>query len=184
MRFAKQMSFYSAYHQERRNILIHVIGVPLISFSLLVVLSLPWAHVATVGGVPITIAMIFTAAVLLYYLTLDVIFALVSAVVLGGLLAAAHYISGMGATIAWSIFAAGQVIGWGSQFYGHFVFEKDRPALFDNLFQALISAPIFVVADVFFELGFRKDLEEQVKTLLAEQGKLKTFEDRKPAHAG
>ena len=52
----------------------------------------------------------------------------------------------------------------------------DRPALFDNLFQALGSAPIFVVADGFFELVFRKDLEAQVKAILKEQGKLKNFD--------
>ena len=173
MRFAKEMAFYSAYHQEHRNVMIHVVGVQMISFSLLVVLS--WVKLFEVGGVTITLAMAFTAAVLLYYFTLDFIFALTATVLFGGLLAAAHYVSFMGATVGWSIFAAAQIIGWGSQFYGHFAFEKSRPALFDNLFQALISAPLFVVADVFFELGFRKHLEAQVKQILKDQGKYKEF---------
>ncbi|MCB1168864.1 MAG: DUF962 domain-containing protein [Leptospiraceae bacterium] len=179
MRFAKQMAFYSAYHQEKRNILIHVIGVPTITFSLLLVLS--WVKVFEVQGIPITVAMIFTAAVLLYYFTLDFVFALTSTVLFGSLLAAAHYLSlHVDTTTGWIIFGAAQILGWGTQFYGHFVFEKDRPALFDNLFQALISAPLFVVADVYFEMGFRKHLEDQVRQILAEQGKLKSFE---PANA-
>ncbi|MCB1305241.1 MAG: DUF962 domain-containing protein [Leptospiraceae bacterium] len=175
MRFAKQMAFYSAYHQERRNILIHVVGVPTITFSVLLVLS--WLEVYTFNGFPITVAMLFTAAVLLYYFTLDTGFALASTALFGALLAAAHFLSGrVDTTTGWIIFGTAQVLGWGTQFYGHFIFEKDRPALFDNLFQALISAPLFVVADVFFELGMRKDLEEQVKQVLIEQGKLKTFD--------
>ncbi|MBU43666.1 MAG: hypothetical protein CMN76_10630 [Spirochaetaceae bacterium] len=175
MRFAKQMAFYSAYHQEKRNILIHVVGVPTITFSVLLVLS--WIKLFSFQGMPVTVAMVFTAAVLLYYFTLDFVFALTSTILFGSLLAAAHYLSlHVDPTTGWIIFGTAQVLGWGTQFYGHFVFEKDRPALFDNLFQALISAPIFVVADVFFELGLRTHLEEQVKEILAEQGKLKTFE--------
>lgn len=173
MRFAKEMAFYSAYHQEHRNIMIHVVGVPMISFSLMVVFS--WVHLFQVGGYNITLAMVTTAALLAYYFTLDFKFAAVCTVLFGAFLALAHYISFMGPTVGWSIFAFSQITGWGAQFYGHFAFEKSRPALFDNLFQALVSAPIFVVADVFFELGFRKDLEAQVKEILREQGKLKVF---------
>lgn len=173
MRFAKEMSFYSAYHQEHRNIMIHVVGVPLISFSLLVVLS--WVNLFQVGGFHVTLAMAFVAAILVYYFTLDLMFATVATVVFGGLLFAAHQVSFLGSTVGWSIFAGAQIFGWGTQFYGHFAFEKSRPALFDNLFQAVVSAPLFVVADVFFELGFRKDLEAQVKQILKEQGKLKVF---------
>lgn len=178
MRFAKEMAFYSAYHQEKRNIWIHVLGVPLISFTVLLLLSN--FAIYTLNGFPLTVAMAFTVVVLLYYFTLDVLFAFISTVLFGGLLAIAHYlvhVSGLSMTTVWIVFAAGQIIGWGSQFYGHFIFEKDRPALFDNLFQALVSAPIFVVADVVFELGFRKDLEAQIKDVLKERGKLKTFDD-------
>lgn len=173
MRFAKEMAFYSAYHQEHRNIMIHVVGVPMITFSALIVLS--WLEFFSVGGFTVTAAMVFIAVVLLYYFTLDVLFASVATLVFGGLLIAAHQVSLLDSSIGWSIFAGAQIIGWGAQFYGHFAFEKSRPALFDNLFQALVSAPLFVVADVFFELGFRKDLEAQVKAILKEQGKLKDF---------
>lgn len=174
MRFAQNMAFYSAYHQERRNILIHVLGVPTISFTIMLVLS--WVPLFQIQGFTVTLAMVFTVAVLAYYFYLDVIFALASAVLFGGLFAIAHYLSlTMDHTTGWLIFAGAQIVGWGAQFYGHFVFEKDRPALFDNLFQALVSAPLFVVADVFFEFGLRRDLQEQVRSVLIERGKLKTF---------
>ncbi|EQA36431.1 PF06127 family protein [Leptospira inadai serovar Lyme str. 10] len=178
MRFAKEMVFYSAYHQEKRNILIHVLGVPTITFTLFLVLCR--FSLLSIWGFDITAATVFAAVVLAYYFSLDFIFALASAVVFGSLLTIAHYLTAsLEPSTAWTVFAIAQLIGWGAQFYGHFIFEKSRPALFDNLFQAVVSAPIFVVADVFFELGFRKDVQEAVRKELAAQGKLKDF---RPAH--
>lgn len=174
MKFAKEMAFYSAFHQERRNILIHIIGVPTITFSLLLVMS--WVNLFEISGFPITLAIVFSLLVLAYYFTLDLGLASLTAIFFGGLLFAAHWLSlNVSDQTGWIIFGAGQILGWGTQFYGHFAFEKSRPALFDNLFQALVSAPLFVVADVCFELGFRKELEKDVKDTLKERGQYKEF---------
>ena len=169
--FAEEMAFYTAYHQERRNVLIHVVGVPLITFSLLALLSL-W-NVFTVGGVNITAGMIFLAGTLLYYFTLDFIFALVATVFYGALLVAAHQLAGMGVEYAVGAFITGQLTGWSTQIYGHVAYEGNRPALMNNLFQALFSGPIFVIADVFFHLGLRKDLEKELKQILSSRGRLR-----------
>ncbi|MGV3665288.1 MAG: DUF962 domain-containing protein [Leptospira bouyouniensis] len=180
MRFAKEMAFYSAYHQEKRNVWIHVLGVPTITFTLFVVLSrfslFEW------NGFNISASLVFTLAILGYYFTLDVVFALVATLLFGGLFVTAEWITAqLPSQTAWTIFGLGQVIGWGSQFYGHFVFEKSRPALFDNLFQALVSAPLFVVADVFFELGYRLDLKKAVDDELKQKGVWKDFSVQKTA---
>lgn len=174
------MAFYSAYHQEKRNVWIHVIGVPTITFTLFVVLSrfslFEW------NGFNVSASLVFTLAILGYYYTLDVVFAFVATLLFGGLFVTAEWITAkLPAQTAWTIFGLGQVIGWGSQFYGHFVFEKSRPALFDNLFQALVSAPLFVVADVFFELGFRLDLKKAVDDELKQKGVWKDFSVQKTA---
>ncbi|TGK00207.1 DUF962 domain-containing protein [Leptospira langatensis] len=174
MKFAKEMAFYSAYHQEKRNVWIHVLGVPTITFTLFLVLSR--FHIWNLGGFDITASTVFGFVVILYYFTLDFIFAATTTLVFGSLMALAQYLTAsLDSTTAWTVFAVAQLVGWGAQFYGHFIFEKSRPALFDNLFQAIVSAPIFVVADVFFELGYRKDVQEAVRKELAAQGKLKTF---------
>ncbi|PJZ65341.1 DUF962 domain-containing protein [Leptospira wolffii] len=174
MRFAKEMAFYSAYHQEKRNVWIHVLGVPTITFTLFLVLSR--FEIFRIQGFGITAATIFAALVIVYYFSLDFIFAAATSVVFGSLLALAHYLTAsLDSTTAWTVFAVAQLVGWGAQFYGHFIFEKSRPALFDNLFQAIVSAPIFVIADVFFELGYRKEIQEAVRKELAAQGKLKNF---------
>ena len=42
------------------------------------------------------------------------------------------------------------------QFIGHGVFEGRAPALLDSLDQAFITAPLFVVLEVLFFFGYRK----------------------------
>ena len=172
--FAKEMSFYAAYHQEQRNIAIHLIGVPLISYSVLIPMSwVPVQALANVSGLPITLAVLFTAATLAYYFFLDVVFALAATALYIGMLVLAAYTASFGYTVGLTVFCIAFFGGWIAQFYGHYAFEKVRPALFDNLFQALFSAPIFVVADVFFKLGFRHNVEDEVKQHLSAAGKLR-----------
>jgi uncharacterized membrane protein YGL010W len=180
MRFVKEMAFYSAYHQEKRNVWIHVIGVPTISFTLFLVLSR--FHLFSVAGFPISASAVFVVGVLAYYFSLDFLFALTTSVLFGGLFVLAEYLTrSMAPEMAWTLFGIGQVVGWGSQFYGHFIFEKSRPALFDNLFQALVSAPLFVIADVYFELGYRKDLKLAIENELKSRGVWKDFSALKSA---
>ncbi|WP_411822304.1 DUF962 domain-containing protein [Leptospira sp. 'Mane'] len=174
MRFAKEMAFYSAYHQEKRNVWIHVIGVPMITFTLFLVLSR--YSLIELQGFDITAATVFVVAVLAYYFTLDFLFAFTATLLFGGLYLLAQYITvTLSSDLAWTIFGLGQLVGWGAQFYGHFIFEKSRPALFDNLFQAMVSAPLFVIADVYFELGYRLDLKNAIEKELKEKGKWKDF---------
>src|SRR5690606_23251901 len=109
-------TFYSAYHQERRNVIIHIFGVPLITVSLLALMSL-W-NIYTVGGFTITAAMVFLVGTLIYYFYLDLVFAAVATVFYGGLLALAHTMAGMGWEYAVGLFAFGQITGWASQIYG------------------------------------------------------------------
>lgn len=54
------------------------------------------------------------------------------------------------------------VMAWLAQFYGHGVHEKRAPALLDNLLQALVLAPFFVVFEVAFYLGLRMDLKKRM----------------------
>ena len=169
--FSEEMSFYAAYHQEKRNIAIHVVGVPLISYSVLIPMS--WVPLFSMGGFTVTLALVFTAAILLYYYFLDFIFALGATVLYTGMLVLAAYTAGFGYGVGMTVFCCAFFGGWIAQFYGHYAFEKVRPALFDNLFQALFSAPIFVVADVYFKLGFRHDVEADVKRHLIAAGKLR-----------
>src|SRR5882672_1067788 len=117
----------------------------------------------------ISSAMVITAALLAYYLALDVWLGLAMCVVMGALLWLGQILADQGAVAGWSWFAALFVGGWILQLVGH-VFEGRKPALADNLFQIFV-APIFLCAELFFALGYKPRLhsavEERAKQLRA-----------------
>jgi uncharacterized membrane protein YGL010W len=159
-RLARHLSIYAAYHRNRWNRLTHFVGVPAIVFALLI----PMGWVSLGGGV--SLAHAFAAAVLLYYLTLDVAIALATAAVVGVLLQAALAAGAPGAAAGWTWFAVFFAGGWVFQLVGH-VIEGRRPALADNVLQIFI-APVFLVAEAFFALGLKRDLRERMEASLAE----------------
>jgi uncharacterized membrane protein YGL010W len=156
----EQMSFYAAYHQGARNKATHFIGVPAIMLSLFIPLA--WVGFDA-GGVTVTAAMVFAAAVLIYYFMLDVPLALAMVVVTTVLVWAGHQIAALGTLSGWIWFAILFVGGWILQLVGH-VFEGRKPALADNLFQIFV-APIFLAAEVFFALGYKPELQQRMLQL-------------------
>ena len=155
---AEHMAFYGCYHRDRRNRLTHFFGVPAIIFALLIPLSL--GEVA-LGGIGATPAMIWAAVMALYYMTLDVAIGLAMAVLFVPLLWAAGSIAALGTMPALSLSAVVFIVGWIVQLIGHW-FEGNKPALTANLFQTLVS-PIFLTAELFFALGFKRGLQEEVE---------------------
>jgi uncharacterized membrane protein YGL010W len=159
----EQMSFYQRYHRNPKNRLMHFFGVPLIMFSLFVLLGLARIEV---GGISVSAASLLAVAVLGYYFRLDAALALAMTIFSGALLIVAHRVAAEGTIVALIVFAACFAAGWILQLIGH-VFEGRRPALVDNLFQVLI-APIFLMAEVFFVLGYKRDVAERVEQLAAQ----------------
>jgi uncharacterized membrane protein YGL010W len=153
-----QMSIYAAYHQDARNKATHFIGVPAIILSLYIPLA--WIRLQA-GDVYVSAAMVFTAALLIYYFVLDVPLALAMLIVMGALVWVGHQIAAMGFVQGWIWFAVLFVGGWILQLVGH-VFEGRKPALADNLFQIFV-APIFLAAEVFFALGYKPALHQGVQ---------------------
>jgi uncharacterized membrane protein YGL010W len=155
----EQMSNYAAYHQDARNKATHFIGVPVIALSLFIPLAWPRIELA---GVAISAAMVLMAVFVVYYLVLDLVLGTAMLVVFGVLLWAGNRIAALGTAQGWIWFAVLFVGGWIIQFVGH-VFEGRRPALFDNLFQSIFIAPIFLCAEVFFALGYKPGLHTAVQ---------------------
>lgn len=153
------MAIYAAYHQDPRNKATHFAGVPLIMLALLIPLSFIRIEVLGFGVTP---AMLLAAAVLAYYFVLDVALAVAMLAVLGALIWLAELIAAGGAARAWTWFGVLFVGGWILQLVGH-VFEGRRPALVDNLFQIFV-APIFLAAEVFFALGYKRELRERLSS--------------------
>ena len=147
----EQMTIYAAYHRDARNKATHFVGVPLIMLSLLVPLS--WLRFEA-AGFELTGAMLLAAVLLAYYFVLDVPLAVAMLAVIAVLLWLAELIAALGTMPGWTWFGALFVGGWILQIVGH-VFEGRKPALADNLFQVFV-APIFLVAEVFFALGYKR----------------------------
>jgi len=151
----QQMGFYAAYHQDARNKATHFVGVPAIMLSLFIPLA--WLRIE-LGGISITAAMLFAAAVLVYYFMLDVPLGLAMLVVSALLLWLGQLIADQGAPRGWgwTWFGVLFVGGWILQLVGH-GFEGRKPALADNLLQIFV-APIFLCAEIFFALGYKPEL--------------------------
>jgi len=153
------MALYAAYHQDARNKATHFVGVPMIVLSLLIPLG--WLRFG-----PVSAGMILAAALIVYYVLLDVPLGLAMLAVFAGLLWAGESIARLGALTAWAWFGVLFVGGWILQLVGH-VYEGRRPALADNLFQIFV-APIFLCAELFFALGYKPQLHAAVQARAAQ----------------
>lgn len=160
-RIEDHMAFYEAYHRNPINKLTHFVGIPAIVFSLLVLFS---AVSVNAGGIAVTPAMLFAAVVLAYYFLLQPAFGFGMTLFILPALALAHGVGRQSWATVGIVFLAFFIGGWIFQLVGHAVFEKRRPALADNLFQMVIG-PLFLVAELFFFLGYRPGLHARIREL-------------------
>jgi uncharacterized membrane protein YGL010W len=155
--FRRQLGAYAAVHRDWRNKATHFVGIPIIVFSLLLVLSL-WRF--ELLGREWTMSLAVAIAAVLGWMALDLGIGLVMALLMAVAWFAAEALAGaLGSTSAvWMAFIALFVVGWALQFVGHY-YEGKRPALLDNIFQAFIG-PMFLVAEGFVVVGQRRDLAD------------------------
>ena len=152
------LTHYAAYHRDRRNIVTHFIGIPMIVVAVSTLLARP---VFEIGGVPMSPAAIYSALVALFYLRLDLRFGVAMAVVLGIALAIGQWLGAQGTSV-WLGWGLGLfVVGWIIQFIGHY-YEGRKPAFVDDL-MGLVVGPLFVVAELGFLLGLRAEVEAAVE---------------------
>ena len=161
---ARHMAVYAAYHRDPRNRLTHFIGVPAIAFAILIPMA--WAR-TDIAGVTLSLAMLFTAAVLVVYLWYDRTLALAAMCAFAPLLFTAERVAALTPFTGWTVFAVFFVGGWVFQLVGH-AFEGRRPALVDNILQICI-APLFLIAEIFVALGWRRRLHDRVEAVISER---------------
>ena len=151
--FRRQLQSYASVHRDPRNKATHFLGIPVIVFSLLLILSLWRINL----GREVTMAMVVSVIAVLGWMALDMGIGLVMAL----LMLVAWYASEalmvvLGPSSTWVAFFVLFVGGWALQFLGHH-FEGKRPALLDNIFQAFVG-PMFLVAEAMVVMGLRRDL--------------------------
>ena len=131
------LSQYADYHRDPRNIHTHFVGVPMIMFAVVILLSRPtWMA----GELPLSPAL----------------FAALAAMLVGGQWVALQSMAVWLAT-GIGLFA----VGWVIQFVGHY-YEGRKPAFVDDLV-GLIVGPLFVVAELGFMVGLRKEVQKEME---------------------
>ncbi|KAF1941047.1 DUF962-domain-containing protein [Clathrospora elynae] len=178
----KNLVFYGAYHRDPTNVAIHIACVPvLLATGFLFgtnTPTLPIRHPALLArlNLPLNLGTLAAATYSTLYLLLSPNIAglAVTPAILGFASLANRLTQRYDKTRVNSIAVAVHVMSWVLQFIGHGKYEGRKPALLDNLVQALFLAPLFVWYEVLFKMGFYKGLKREVNEgIEAEVAKLK-----------
>ena len=150
---------YAEYHRDRRNILTHFVGVPMIVFGVGVLLA-GWQF--TLAGIALTPAWIAFVLAAAWYLTRGQFgIGLATTAGVGLLITLAHRVSG-GPLATWLAWGLGFfAVGWVIQFIGHY-YEGKKPAFADDIVGLLVG-PMFVVLEMLAYLGLFKELAASVE---------------------
>ena len=156
----EHLSQYAKYHRDERNILTHYAGIPLIVIA---IFGLLWWPLITLGGVAITPALLLFVASALFYFRLDLRFGLVMLLFSGSCFAIASILAAQPDVVWLGASASLFVIGWILQFIGHY-YEGKKPAFIDDLI-GLFVGPLFIVAELGFKFGLRKQLQQDIEQI-------------------
>ena len=157
---------YAHYHRDKRNIVTHLVGIPLIVLSIGMLLSLVSWNIA---GYSVSLAALLWVLSTLWYLTRgNLLLGVATSVVNGVLIALAHTPE---AAIGWGLSAlydaawfpglAVFVIGWIIQFVGH-IFEGRKPAFVDDVV-GLMVGPMFVVGEALMMAGMLRSMHSLIE---------------------
>lgn len=183
----KQLAFYAGYHRHPVNVAIHIVCIPAILWSALLLfahLPIPDAisrailpsgsNVVRLGkhlAFQPNVGLVLNALYCAYYIALEPIAGLLYLPVaalnqltttsLATTPAHTHPYGLSAPAIAGLV----QVVSWAAQFAGHGFAEGRAPALLDSLLQALVLAPFFSHLEILFLLfNYNPKLQADVKS--------------------
>lgn len=155
----EMLTGYAASHQHPFNVFVHMIGIPTIMLG--VMIPLTWVSIET-NDFGFNLAHVLIIGFFVFYLTLDVVFAV-------AFLVGAYFLEMLAAKLgsypgntAWIIAAVAFFGGYIAQFIGHAV-EKSMPVLVKHPIQANLAAPFFTVVELFSIVGLRDELFKEVQ---------------------
>jgi len=160
----KRLAHYASYHNNPMNKFIHVLCVPAILWSTLVLLAYtgPIANIKILdynfnGG--LILVMLFG----IYYTLMDVLAGVTYSIIMGILWTTSlAFCSTMGLQTAWKYALTINIIAWIFQFIGHGVFEGRKPTLLDDV-TGIATAPLFTWLEILFAFGYRKQVRAEIK---------------------
>ena len=157
--FVQHLSKYAAYHRDKRNVVTHFIGIPMIVAGVVILLSRP--VFMPIDGVAISAALIVVAITALFYFKLDFRFGVAMSVFFAACLWLGQMLA-VQTTAVWLSWGIGLFgVGWLFQFVGH-RYEGKKPAFVDDI-MGLAIGPIFVAAELAFKFGLRKEVQDAVE---------------------
>ncbi len=153
------LSQYAEYHRDRRNIVSHFIGVPMIVFGIGVLLARPAFALRGLALSPAWLVFGLTAA---WYLSRgNLVLGVVVSAAVGALLLLAQQVA-HGSMASWLGWGVGTfAVGWLIQFIGHW-YEGKKPAFVDDIIGLLVG-PMFVTAELMFMLGWNRPLLSEIE---------------------
>lgn len=158
----ENLSDYKSVHFNKKNIATHFIGVPLILWSIALLLSAIQFSIEIDGLSQVhSILPVIALCVYIYYLLLDPKLAFMAVILLSPIFYHASLYSEHD-YFYWLV-AGVFIVGWLFQFLGHH-FEKAKPAFVDDISQLLIG-PLFLIAELYFFIGFAKELGIEVNRI-------------------
>ena len=154
------LSRYAASHRDQRNIVMHLIGVPLIVFGLGVMLARLHLSLPQLDLTGAWVGFCFAGA---WYLSRrgPLALSITATLGVGVLVLLAHGVAARGHA-AWLVWGAGSFMaGWALQFLGHY-YEGRKRAFVSDIAGFLVG-PLFVAAEALFALGWNKPLLAEIE---------------------
>lgn len=160
-RLVNLMRDYHHYHSKSWTVYSHFIGIPIVTLSVLIFFS--WFQLTLFPYISFNLAWLGIIILSIFYITLDRAMGIVTALSMILLGCLVHEISPFGLTLKSFIwFLITFILGWAFQLIGHAI-EGRKPALLDNFVASVFIAPLFIIAEVFFRVGLKKDLQAAIK---------------------
>ncbi|XP_023325170.1 uncharacterized endoplasmic reticulum membrane protein C16E8.02 [Eurytemora carolleeae] len=167
-----QFIFYASYHNNPANVAIHLFCIWNIVWSGQVLLQFTPSLVSTPAMVSswcehihLNFAALTTLIYVIAYLLMDPLAGGLGAALMVGIYLGTGTLvnttSTLGGWPLWQAVLLFHVTMWILQFIGHGVFEKRAPALLDSWDQAFITAPLFVLLEVLFFFGYKKQFYQE-----------------------
>ena len=143
MNIKDKLADYGEYHQNPKNIITHLVGIPLIVFALMLWLSWPVIGMPQTWIMPLSLPI--TLALIGYYATDCWRSAAISSMYLLPMLLIAYLLHTVQIIHPAWIATICFILGWALQLIGH-LFEKQQPAFVDNLSHLFIG-PLFIILE-------------------------------------
>ncbi|KAG7590108.1 hypothetical protein ISN44_As07g023050 [Arabidopsis suecica] len=183
----KHFAFYGAYHSNLNNIIIHTMFVwPNVFATLLFLYSTPPILDHSQLGflkslnfdsvLRLDIGFTLTVIYAIFYICLDKKSGVLAALLCFSCWIGSSFLAArLGHSLTLKFGVASQLLCWSGQFLGHGLFEKRAPALFDNLLQAFLMGPFFVLLEVLQSVfgyepysGFKARVDSKIKSQIKE----------------